>query len=85
MKPCDMDFLQLRIAQPYQNEYPHKALQIFAKNAYTKRHNQKLLQSIKSISHMVTATGQYSKNVSNQKINEVFKVHPKLDCWTCTI
>ena len=73
IKPCDMNILQSRIKQPDQNEYPHQALHIFAENLNAKRHNQGMLQSINSISHIVTVIDQLPKNISHQKINEVLK------------
>ena len=71
IKPCDMDIPQLRIKQADQNEYPHEAFHIFAENLNAKRHNQGILQSISSISHIVTAIDQLPKNISHQKIGEV--------------
>ena len=52
IKPWDMDILQSRIIHADQNEYPHEALPIFAENLNAKRHNQGMLQSINSISHI---------------------------------
>ena len=51
IKPCDMDILQSRIT----HEYPHETLHSFAKNLNAKRHNQAMLQSISSISPIITA------------------------------
>ena len=68
-----MDTFQSRIAQHEQNKYLHVALHIFAENLNPRRHNQGMLQSINSISYIVTAISQLTKNVSHQKINEVLK------------
>ena len=68
-----MVLLEPRVKQPCEVNCQCDFLDIFKKNANSRKHNHQMLQSIPGVLHKITVINHSPKKVSNHLINELMK------------
>ena len=84
IQPDNINIPKSRVIQPGEEDYPQNALHIFAENANTNRHNDKMLNTNENSLFSEKAIDNLPQHIAQDKIEKLLKKKSKSNWGTCS-